>query len=93
MEITIQVALEFTIEVAKIYKVVEPGIPAQRATRDQEKEESASHHVTIFICFAQLRAEVCEKDSRNLWRRPENKKRTNFRTPKISTFHIRTQTC
>ena len=45
MKITIQVALEFTIKVAKTYKVVEPGISAQRTTRDQAKEKSASHHV------------------------------------------------
>ena len=62
MEITIQVALEFTIEVAKIYKVVEPGIPARRATRDQEKEESASHHFITIFAFAQLRAEMLEND-------------------------------
>ena len=40
-----------------------PKVRPQRATRDEEKEESASHHVKIFICFAQLRAEMCEKDS------------------------------
>ena len=28
-----------------------------------------------------------KKTPGNLWRRPENRKRTNFRTPKISTFH------
>ena len=39
--------------------------PLDFALRDPwigEMEESASHHVTI-ICFAQLRAEMCEKDS------------------------------
>ena len=40
-----------------------PEIHPRRATRDEEKEESASHHVKICICFAQLRAEMCEKDS------------------------------
>ena len=43
---------------------VVPEIHPRRATRAEEKEESASHHVKIFICFAQLRAKMCEKDSR-----------------------------
>ena len=60
MEITLQVSLEFTIEVAEIHKVVEPGTPARRATRDQEKEESASHHFITIFAFAQLRAEMLE---------------------------------
>ena len=41
-----------------------PKVRPRRATRDEEKEESASHHVEIFICFAQLRAKMYEKDSR-----------------------------
>ena len=40
-----------------------PKVRPRRATRDEEKEESASHHVKICICFVQLRAEMCEKDS------------------------------
>ena len=41
-----------------------PKVRPRRATRDEEKEESASHHVKIFICFAQLRAENYYKDVR-----------------------------
>ena len=41
-----------------------PKVRPRRATRDEEKEESASHHVKIFICFAQLRAENVYKDAR-----------------------------
>ena len=47
------------------YKLVEPPDPARRAPWSEEKEESASHHLFIIICFAQLRAEKIEKDLRN----------------------------
>ena len=39
------------------YELVEPPNPARRAPWSEEKEESASHHWLIIICFAQLRAE------------------------------------
>ena len=44
------------------YELVEPPDPARRAPWTSEKEESASHHLFIIICFAQLRAENIEKD-------------------------------
>ena len=42
---------------------VETWVFALRGRRNREMEESASHHLSI-ICFAQLRAKMCEKDSR-----------------------------
>ena len=47
------------------YELVEPPDPARRAPWSEEKEESASHHWFIIICFAQLRAKNIEKDLQN----------------------------
>ena len=48
------------------YELVEPPDPARRAPWTSEKEESASHHLFIIICFAQLRAENIEKHAQKL---------------------------
>ena len=47
------------------HELVEPRDSARRAPWSSEKEESASHHLFIIICFAQLRAENIEKDLQN----------------------------
>ena len=49
-----------------LHELVEPPDSARRAPWTSEKEESASHHLFIIICFAQLRAENIEKDLQNL---------------------------
>ena len=41
---------------------------------------SASHHLSI-ICIAQLRAKMCEKDSREAWRSSKIMKILIFRIP------------
>ena len=38
---------------------------ALRAPLNQEMEESASHHLFLMSCLAQLRAETCENDVRD----------------------------
>ena len=45
-----------------LHELVEPPDSARRAPWTSEKEERASHHLFITICFAQLRAENIEKD-------------------------------
>ena len=59
---------DFNADFMKMYAFLQilviPKVRPRITTRDEEKEESASHHVKIFICFAQLRAKMCEKDSR-----------------------------
>ena len=47
------------------YELVETPDSARRDPWTEEKEESASHHWFIIICFAQLRAEKIEKDLPN----------------------------
>ena len=71
-------------------KLVIPGMGARRATWIGEKEESASHHLFIIICFAQLRAEMAENDAGEARRSPETSEIRNYLTfwkrniPKLS---------
>ena len=58
-----------------LHELVEPPDSARRAPWIEEKEESASHHLFMIICFAQLRAENIEKrppeasgDNRKPWK-------------------------
>ena len=64
--------------VASAPQLVEPRISARRAPWSGEKEESASHHLFIIICFAQLRAETAENDARRRQETSRNAKKLNF---------------
>ena len=72
-------------------KLVIPGMGARRATWIGEKEESASHHLFIIMCFAQLRAEMAENDARRRQETSRNAENLNFRTIKNITFFLRAQ--
>ena len=50
---------------------------AQQAKQNAERLANAEQ----IICFAQLRAKMCEKDSREAWRSSEIMKILIFRTP------------
>ena len=58
---------------------VETQVFALRGRRNEEMEESASHHLS-FICFALLRAKMSEKDARKARGSPEIKKILIFET-------------
>ena len=59
---------------------------ALRDPRTWEMEESASHHLFI-ICFALLRAEMCENDAGEGRRWPQIIRNLIFRTPWKPTFY------
>ena len=50
---------------------------AQQAKQNAERLANAEQ----IICFAQLRAKMCEKDSQEAWRSSETMKIPIFRTP------------